>query len=163
MRRSTPTSSPATESALLPCPFCGGQPTLHDTTELVEGASSGDFYHCCDCGIVTGLSTTEAEAIAAWNRRPPVASPAGREEENNRLAAGAAPNPQDTQSPPATRANARQLDGWVIEAEVRTKTGILTWGFFESRGAAEQEASRFDLRALPATLILPPEAKIDDD
>lgn len=95
--------------------------------------------------------------------RPPVASPAGREEENNRLAAGAAPNPQDTQSPPATRANARQLDGWVIEAEVRTKTGILTWGFFESRGAAEQEASRFDLRALPATLILPPEAKIDDD
>ncbi len=52
--------------------------------------------------------------------------------------------------------NARQIEGWAIEEEVRTKTGALAWGFFESQGLAEQEASRFGLRAVPATLILPP-------
>ncbi len=56
---------------------------------------------------------------------------------------------------PETVQNARQIEGWAIEEMVQTKTGVLTWGFFESRGAAEQEASRFGMRAVPATLILP--------
>lgn len=53
------------------CPFCGGQPTLHDTAEAVENAGSGDYFWMCDCGIVTTVYAEEAEAIAAWNRRTP--------------------------------------------------------------------------------------------
>lgn len=57
------------DAKMEPCPFCGGCPTMLDTTEPVEGASSGDYYLMCDCGIVTNVYVTEDEVIAAWNRR----------------------------------------------------------------------------------------------
>jgi Lar family restriction alleviation protein len=53
------------EQALLPCPFCGG-------VEHEIGYDSAGFdvqCHSWTCRAKTGSHTTEAEAIAAWNRR----------------------------------------------------------------------------------------------
>lgn len=64
-----------TASTLLPCPFCGGNPTLFDTSKPVEGASSGDYFLECDgCHLVTNLYAEDDEAIAAWNTRAPLLS-----------------------------------------------------------------------------------------
>lgn len=45
------------------------------------------------------------------------------------------------------------MNGWMLDRPVPTKTGILVWAFFESRGAAEQEAARMNVRAVPASLV----------
>lgn len=80
------TSSPATESALLPCPFCNAQMRVREHSA---------FHPENDCWLATAgeHGTYELDEIdyPAWNRRPPVASPAGRGDMNNGLAAGAAP------------------------------------------------------------------------
>lgn len=51
-------------SELLPCPFCGGEATMD---------SSGKKYQVwckrCSCIHMGEFYNTEAEAIAAWNRR----------------------------------------------------------------------------------------------
>ena len=48
---------------LLPCPFCGGNASIPE---------SYPYHHlvfCTSCGCKTDICDTEAEAIAAWNRR----------------------------------------------------------------------------------------------
>lgn len=52
--------------------------------------------------------------------------------------------------------NGKQIEGWALDRMVYTvgKT-TLVWGFFESRGSAEQEAIRLGCGIVPATLILP--------
>lgn len=67
-------------TALLPCPFCGGPPMLHSYHEA-EGPSAVNriFWVTCDmtrpghCQAAVGIPVsnrqTEAQAIAAWNRR----------------------------------------------------------------------------------------------
>ena len=52
--------------------------------------------------------------------------------------------------------NGRQIEGWALDRLVYTKGKCnVVWGFFESRGAAEDEAARFGISVVPATLILP--------
>jgi len=64
----TPTpDSAALRSALEPCPFCGGRGITHR-----GGLTSKWAVSCvnCDCKPrLCGFDNTEAEAIAAWNRR----------------------------------------------------------------------------------------------
>ncbi len=48
---------------LKPCPFCGGEAILAETT--------GDevLVECCNCYAHTGIYAYEQEAIEAWNSR----------------------------------------------------------------------------------------------
>lgn len=48
---------------LKPCPFCGGEAQ----TDFIEGESY--LIECYVCRAETGIKDSEAEAIAAWNRR----------------------------------------------------------------------------------------------
>lgn len=59
--------------------------------------------------------------------------------------------------------NARQIEGWALDRMALTKTGVLAWGFFESRGAAQQEADRLGTGVVPATLILPADVTAGGD
>ena len=54
------------DDALLPCPFCGGEPTI--SASPVDQVSCEN--HSCPADVVSfdGFSTIEA-AIAAWNKR----------------------------------------------------------------------------------------------
>jgi len=77
------TEADADTKALLPCPFCGGEgrvmlptlPMVADCTDVV--------VYCVECNVcgpgilfdqtqqtASDLPDVEAEAIAAWNRRP---------------------------------------------------------------------------------------------
>lgn len=47
---------------LIKCPFCGGEAEIN-------GSNGTYWIDCNKCRAETGLSNTEAEAIAAWNRR----------------------------------------------------------------------------------------------
>ena len=47
---------------LCKCPFCGGE------AEII-GSNTTYWIDCNECRAETGLFNTEAEAIAAWNRR----------------------------------------------------------------------------------------------
>jgi len=76
-----------TEKVLLPCPFCGGEASDAgharysrplDDAWWADGSpiTEAFFVNCMKCGAVSrsGVSNgyqTKAEAIAAWNRRPP--------------------------------------------------------------------------------------------
>lgn len=59
-------------SELKPCPFCGGEADIvdipshrdHSMELIVTCVADGCLYECA-----TPAFTTEAEAIAAWNRR----------------------------------------------------------------------------------------------
>jgi Lar family restriction alleviation protein len=54
------------ERELLPCPFCDGRPRLvAPVWDLLP------YCECLRCGVKTTMATTNAEAIAAWNRRSP--------------------------------------------------------------------------------------------
>jgi len=77
---STPTID---EKALLPCPFCGSadKPKLvlrvhEDVPGYHVLCNAEGFGHEPDrgCGAESGWGETEAEAIAAWNRRAPLPS-----------------------------------------------------------------------------------------
>jgi hypothetical protein len=57
---------------LKPCPFCGHaavMPRPHNTRAFVECTGKFAFEDGPDCGARTGYYSTEAGAIAAWNRR----------------------------------------------------------------------------------------------
>lgn len=58
-----PMTKPETEK-LLPCPHCGGAPTVH-----TEGWDAAQFIRCTECSANTRLFKTREEAVAAWNRR----------------------------------------------------------------------------------------------
>lgn len=68
--------------SLLPCPFCaGGETIIHHNTHWTGMRSvviSAEVRHWCprETGIrgssVVMRAKTEAEAIEAWNRRPPL-------------------------------------------------------------------------------------------
>lgn len=73
---------PVTISDALPCPFCGGKPTLQYrvlgpglTGGYVVGCGMFNYSDCCFCrGNFVGfsvLSNTEEEAVKAWNLRAP--------------------------------------------------------------------------------------------
>lgn len=49
------------------CPFCGGKGDIAVGTSY--GFSKEYEPHCRKCGVTLGIYSTEAEAIAAWNRR----------------------------------------------------------------------------------------------
>jgi len=49
-------------SELLPCPFCGGEPSL------TSGGPGNHYIRCMVCNAATD-DTWKAEAIASWNRR----------------------------------------------------------------------------------------------
>lgn len=53
---------------LLPCPFCGGDKILVSQTLDLNAPNWYATCHRDNCGF-TGYSTTEQEAIAAWNQR----------------------------------------------------------------------------------------------
>jgi Lar family restriction alleviation protein len=60
---------------LLPCPFCGGAPFIGHIY-VTHHLSNGDELkgeqrrlRCRECGSEGAQRNTEAEAIAAWNRR----------------------------------------------------------------------------------------------
>lgn len=50
------------ETKLLPCPFCCGK--AHNFID-----TDAHVVWCTDCAAMTDRFSTEAEAIAAWNRR----------------------------------------------------------------------------------------------
>jgi Lar family restriction alleviation protein len=54
-------------SGLLGCPMCGR------AAEFVSPSDLACYVMCESCGICTSEHRTEAEAIAAWNRRTPPA------------------------------------------------------------------------------------------
>lgn len=55
---------------LLPCPFCDGEAAL-DSVEVMDDHVVSDRYYvfCFGCFAESANLATEAEAIAAWNRR----------------------------------------------------------------------------------------------
>lgn len=61
---------------LLPCPFCGGEAKsfLENSCDCCGGRVGVAF--CLHCGAEHGHHPTEADAIAAWNRR-------GQQEQSN--------------------------------------------------------------------------------
>ena len=60
-------------SELKPCPFCGGEAKISmkyvGYGSLGLGAHDWFGVYCADCDTSTREHQTEAEAIAAWNRR----------------------------------------------------------------------------------------------
>lgn len=63
-----------TDKPLLPCPFCGTSAMLHKYTDDVVGTVYGVMCDKtrpghCSAGLSQAFDS-EADAIAAWNRRP---------------------------------------------------------------------------------------------
>ena len=52
------------ETTLEPCPFCGGEAQYSE-----ESRFHICWVYCSGCGAASGYRNTEAEAIAAWNKR----------------------------------------------------------------------------------------------
>ena len=49
---------------LKPCPFCGGEAMLRN-----RGMNTQNYVVCENCGAVSKITETEADAIKAWNKR----------------------------------------------------------------------------------------------
>ena len=58
----------------LPCPFCGGKAPIMEGFATLEVWPHGAFHrvYCRSCQVRQLFHLTEAEAIAAWNRRAPL-------------------------------------------------------------------------------------------
>ena len=50
------------------CPFCWGHATSYGTRKMESGGSTHCLIHCDECSARLSAKT-EAEAVAAWNRR----------------------------------------------------------------------------------------------
>lgn len=46
------------------CPFCGGEAKLRN-----RGMNTPNYVFCENCGAVSKITETEADAIKAWNKR----------------------------------------------------------------------------------------------
>jgi Lar family restriction alleviation protein len=67
-------------ASLLPCPFCGGDDV--EVQQHGEGYSWQCWYEVsCFNNYCGSIGKTEAEAIAAWNRRSPAAPEAPHADE----------------------------------------------------------------------------------
>ena len=54
---------------LTPCPFCGAEPRLLDSTQLARRPMfRGHRGIACWCGAIL-IAPTNKEAVEAWNRR----------------------------------------------------------------------------------------------
>ena len=60
-----------TTDSLLPCPFCGGEGLVH----RVSGSGRLSRVSCKNCDASPHGQFSEAEAIAAWNRRAALPTP----------------------------------------------------------------------------------------
>ena len=57
------------QAELLPCPFCGGDELAHGwSSPGMDGSMHTGSVECHSCNAMV-YAGTEAEAIAAWNRR----------------------------------------------------------------------------------------------
>jgi Lar family restriction alleviation protein len=54
---------------LKPCPFCGGKAEVMNDDFFEVFDANAFWIKCTECGLTTGDSATEEEAIKAWNRR----------------------------------------------------------------------------------------------
>lgn len=57
--------------ALLPCPFCGGEPVLDDLGDPHDDS----FVHCTHCEVQQIANYTSEKAAARWNTRSTPSSP----------------------------------------------------------------------------------------
>lgn len=70
----------STDTTLAPCPFCGGEPSIVERPDNIDGT---EFFYAlaCYCGGYSARAhqmavrktpeQAKADAIAAWNRRTP--------------------------------------------------------------------------------------------
>src|SRR6185437_5981908 len=68
-----PMTEPKPTEALLGCPFCGGEAQLHDSDWCEPPEWS---IYCSVCSAITPGNTDKTLAVATWNRRAAVPSPA---------------------------------------------------------------------------------------
>jgi len=66
-------TEPKPTEALLGCPFCGGEAQLHDNDWCEPPEWS---IYCSVCSAITPGNTDKTLAVATWNRRAAVPSPA---------------------------------------------------------------------------------------
>lgn len=71
----TDEQTPAAGPSLLPCPFCGSESVSQDSTECTEAADY-IWFKCEGCGVESEGEHGRDAALAQWNRRPHVPSPA---------------------------------------------------------------------------------------
>lgn len=67
--------TPAVGPLLLPCPFCGSESVSRDSTAYTDAADY-IWFKCDGCGVESEGEHGRDAALAQWNRRPHVASPA---------------------------------------------------------------------------------------
>jgi Lar family restriction alleviation protein len=64
--------------APLPCPFCGGTPSLNKELRpgyaeyLDDPDAHAFFYSCNSCAAVGGWMKSETSALRMWNMRTPL-------------------------------------------------------------------------------------------
>lgn len=87
-------TSPQTDSALLPCPFCGNQPKTKEWTHRNLPAMR---VWCDECSVSPTMQSTKINSVESWNTRAsligaaaPAASPVSVGDEGNREAPGVA-------------------------------------------------------------------------
>jgi len=63
-----------TQDSLLPCPFCSSTDVKPRNDDVAYLPPATRYVLCRGCGASGANVETEAEAIAAWNRRAPDAA-----------------------------------------------------------------------------------------